>query len=448
MRTYPLKNRRELFLDDLLTGKTSGDIDLKQHFPQPQPKEKSLPSGYYQVRIQEKNGLIRGYYRGVKEDYHGELYDGHPGEYVGYAESYDGIFWEYPSLGIFPGAPDNAVWYGSMETHNFVPFRDDNPACPPAERYKAVAGVRDGGGLKRFYSADAVHWQMYSGGPFLTVAPEQYVQFDSQNVCFWSEHEQCYVLYYRVYIQPDKVALPPDNVWDNCHRRAVARRTSADFCHWSEPVILDMNRPQENLYVSLFYPYFRSPHIYIGTPTRFFVNRGAATDITFCHTRNGVDILRPFPGVWIAPGTDPERWGNRSNYLAWQMVQTGAEELSFYHIRSQVRYTVRLDGFSSLHAGVAGGIWESVPMEYAPGKLELNLATSAGGGFQAAILDADGKALPGFGIDDCELFYGDKIATTPNWKGGNIPPLKAGDIFRLQFKMTECDVFSFRFEPF
>lgn len=444
---YPLKNRREMFLDEMLTGSVVGDITLRQHFPQPQAPEASLPDGYYQTSIQEPDGLIRRYYRGIKEDYDGDLYDGNPGEYVGYVESRDGIHWEYPELNLFPDVPANTIWAGTMETHNFVPFRDDNPACPAAERYKAVAGIRACGGLSRFYSADGIHWQRYAGGPFLAASRDDYVWLDSQNICFWSESERCYVLYYRVYIVPDGLTLPPDHVWDDKYRRAVARVTSADFQHWSEPVVLDMNRPEEHLYVSLFAPYFRAPHFYLATPTRFFVNRGAATDITFCHTRNGVDVMRPFPGAWITPGLDPARWGNRSNYLSWQMVQTGADELSLYHCKSRVRYTIRLDGFASLHAGVAGGCWESVPMAFAPGRLECNVATSAGGGFRVGVLDGDGRPLPGFGVEDCEVFYGDSTAMNPRWQGGACPPLQEGEPFRLQFQMTECDIFSFCFAP-
>ena len=450
-KVYPLRNRRELFLDDQLTAAVSGETALRQHFPNREAPAPSRPVGYYQTNIQERGkrkeeDFVRCYYRGIRAGYNGDLYDGNPGEYTGYAESRDGIHWSRPELGLFPDYPDfpgDTIWVGTMETHNFAPFRDDNPGCPPEERYKAVAGIRDCGGLFRFCSADGIRWRKMSEEPCLRIPEGGYLQFDSQNVCFWSAAEQCYVIYFRVYVAPDAPVLPASPEWDDACRRSVARSTSTDFLHWTEPVVLKMNRPGEHLYVSLLAPYFRAPHIYIGTPTRFFGARGAATDITFCHTRNGIDILRPFPGAWITPGPDPARWGNRSNYLAYGIVQTGPKEISLYHCISQVRYTLRLDGFASLHAGVEGGTWESVPMEYAPGRWEFNVATSAGGAFQVGFADAEGRALPGFDLDDCELFFGDDIAVTPRWKGGEEPPLRPGQPFRLRFRMTECDVFSF-----
>ena len=57
-----------------------------------------------------------------------------------YAESDDGIHWTKPKLGIieFNGSSENnLVWDGPAE--NLAVFRDDNPNCHPAERYKSLA---------------------------------------------------------------------------------------------------------------------------------------------------------------------------------------------------------------------------------------------------------------------------------------------------------------------
>jgi hypothetical protein len=79
--------------------------------------------------------------------------------------------------------------------------------------------------------------------------------------------------------------------------------------------------------------------------------------------------------------------------------------------------------------------------------LECNIATSAGGSFRVGILNAAGEPIPGFSLNDCKQFYGDNTAMTPLWRGGECPPLQAGDTFRLQFEMIECDLFSFCFVP-
>ena len=96
-KPYRIGNRRELFLDDFLTSTVSGDVALRQHFPQAMPVSATQPTGSYMTMLQE-DGLIRCYYRGLKPDYTGEQIDGHPGEYTGYAESNDGVAWRKSAL--------------------------------------------------------------------------------------------------------------------------------------------------------------------------------------------------------------------------------------------------------------------------------------------------------------------------------------------------------------
>ncbi|MBE6370667.1 MAG: hypothetical protein E7055_01165 [Lentisphaerae bacterium] len=430
---YDLGNRRELMIDDFLTSSTDGDVAFCCHAP---TAKECIPElrGLYYVTILKMDDIFRIYYRGIVEGYDGPGNDGNPGEFTGLLESSDGLNWKKPALNIFPQAAPNAIIFGTVETHNFVPFIDRNPKCPHDERYKAVAGLCTGGGLHRFHSADGIHWNKYDLPGLFSSLPPSHKTLDSQNVCFWSESQQRYFVYFRHYIGEK-------NGMQN-GLRSIAMSSSPDFIRWSEPVKLDINLADEHLYVSLFAPYYRAPHIFIGTPTRFFENRGGATDIALCHTRDGINICRPFPGAWILPGRDKSHWQNRSNYLAYNCWQTAEDELSFLH-KSGTRYALRLDGFSSLRAGYKGGKWISRPMRYRSGTLECNAATSAGGFLKAGIMDADEKFLPGFSIYDSDMFFGDETVMTPSWNGQKALPLKDGDVFRLCFEFKECDIYSF-----
>ena len=62
-----------------------------------------------------------------------------------------------------------------------------------------------------------------------------------------------------------------------------------------------------------------------------------------------------------------------------------------------------------------------------------------------ASLDADGKPVPGFALDDCEPIWGDHIARIVKWK--NTPKLSAlaGQPVRLRFELSDADLFSFQF---
>jgi hypothetical protein len=241
-------------------------------------------------------------------------------------------------------------------------------------------------------------------------------------------------MYYRVWRTSDgRKAL-----------RSFAKAVSPDFINWSEPEFLNPNLPDEHLYVSGLFPYPRAPQYYVGAATRFFQKRGSATDITLIFSRAGGEILRPFPGVWIAPGLDPERWGDRMNYLAYNALQTSPAELSFYLGRKKVRYALRTDGFISLSAGLSEGTWLSKELCYGSGDLQFNLSTSAAGTFRIELLKPSGEVIPGFSFDDFGEFYGDSLAFEPRWNGSPVP-FGRGENFRLRVKMKECDLYSMCF---
>lgn len=422
---------RELFVDRENLGTLAGDLRFALHEPIPHDPDPSAPQGAYQTLL-DCGSELRMYYRGLIPGYTGELFDGNPGEFTGVAiRNSEKSDWQYPKLNLFPGAPANAILFGCVETHNFAPFLDRNPNCHPEERFKAVGGIAAGNGLFAFYSSDGFHWKRYAKHPVVGMIPEMIFSFDSQNVAFYSENEKRYLLYYRVYKTVSGEPL-----------RAVARAESVDFLHWSNHTLINMNRPGEHLYVSLLAPYARAPQLLIGTPTRFFAERGSATDIALIFSNDGYKIHRPFPEAWIRPGADPERWQNRANYLAWNGHSAVDGQLNFFHVRSQVRYSLRADGFTSLSSGVNPGEWRSLKLQVTGDEISFNVSTSAGGGFTVALFDEAGRELPGFGFDDCKEFFGDSLEMRPCWRGGKAL-LAPGTYFSIGGRFHEASLFSF-----
>src|SRR5690606_33789897 len=109
-------------------------------------------SGYY--TFIEDDDRFRVYYRGAHYD-SGKISH----EVTCYAESKDGIHWVKPNLGLveFKGSKENNIilvdkkWKVGVNdhvAHNFTPFKDLNPQCPPDARYKALGGEKSG--LKAF----------------------------------------------------------------------------------------------------------------------------------------------------------------------------------------------------------------------------------------------------------------------------------------------------------
>ncbi|MBC7289373.1 MAG: hypothetical protein H5T86_15295, partial [Armatimonadetes bacterium] len=247
-------SRLELFVDDWLIAELRG-VQLRLHHPTPQEiclqfNEPWEGSTCAYVTAFQDGQLYRMYYRGSDFDW-GTRRSTHP-EFACYAESTDGIHWTKPKLGLFEfrGSKDNNIIWAGPGCHNFTPFKDTNPRCPPDARYKAL-GLHNKA-LLAFKSPDGIHWSLLREEPVIT-----HGAFDSQNLAFWDPIAGCYRAYYRGF---------RDGVRD------ILTATSPDFINWDDEKQqwLDYgDAPKEHLYTNAIQPYFRAPHILLGFPNRF-----------------------------------------------------------------------------------------------------------------------------------------------------------------------------------
>ncbi|MBN1293715.1 MAG: hypothetical protein JXB48_17875 [Candidatus Latescibacteria bacterium] len=400
------------------------------------------------------NDVYKIYYRGLPL----AGADGSTNEVTCYAESRDGITWEKPNLGLFEvhGTTDNNVILSNEApfSHNFAPFIDTKPGVPQSERYKALAGTSKSG-LVAFISPDGVRWKKMREEPLITEGA-----FDSQNVVFWSETENCYICYFRTWTSGEFKGY-----------RTISRATSKDFRTWTKPVQMDFgDTPIEHLYTNQTTPYFRAPHIYIAIPMRFMPGRKVLTDeqalelgvnpkyksdcaeAVLMTSRGGSHYDRTFMEGFIRPGTDIGNWASRAGMTACGIVPTGPAEISLYkqaHYAQPsthlLRFTLRTDGFVSVNASYSGGEMTTKSLKFKGNKLILNFSTSAAGGIKVEILDSSGKVIPGYSIDDCDEIIGDSIERTVTWNNNSDVSRLAGQPVRLRFTMKDADVFSMRF---
>ena len=477
-------SRRELFVDDFLIEKLTGEAALQLHHPTPReiaivfdaPWEGS-GSGYHSV-FQDGN-LYRMYYRGLHLDVSkGKLSSGRHKPFYCYAESGDGICWKKPELGIveFDGSKKNNIILEGLGTHNFAPFKDAKPDCPPDARYKALAGIKSEGGLFAFKSSDGIHWSLMSEKPVITNGA-----FDSHNLAFWDPTAGKYRAYWRTFT----AGITTQKQWKPAGNRAIRTGTSDDFLHWGDDADLTyVDSPDEHLYTNQVNAYYRAPHILIGFPTRY-VERGwsdsmralpdpqnrelrasaslrygtALTEGLLMAGRDGVRFKR-WNEAFLRPGIGrPGTWQYGQQYIAWHVVETkpsipGApEELSLYategywHGKGGTlrRYTLRLDGFVSINASMKGGELLSWPLRFSGSKLALNFATSAAGSLRVEIQDTDGKPHPGFSLADCPDHFGDAVERIVTWKNGADVRSLAEKPLRLRFELKDADLYAFRF---
>jgi hypothetical protein len=110
------------------------------------------------------------------------------------------------------------------------------------------------------------------------------------------------------------------------------------------------------------------------------------------------------------------------------------------------RYTLRLDGFASIHTPIAGGELITPPLIFQGKSLSMNFASSAFGSLRVEIQNADGKPLPGFALADSIELYGDTVARNAIWKDNPDLGALAGKPVRLRFVMKDADLYSIKFE--
>lgn len=480
-----LGERRELFVDGYLVDSLSGAASIQLHRPVRReivfradaPWEGNGSS--YQSVFRDGDRL-RLYYRGGHHTASAAYArDPRSWETLCLAESEDGLHWTRPDLQLveFQGSKRNNLLlnagmvqeFGGSPAHTAV-FKDANPACPEAERYKMVMFGTKPRGLYLLVSPDGIHFVPQTGKPFMTTGA-----FDSQNLAFWDSVRGEYRLYHRGF---------------NAGVRDILTCTAPDFASFPEPQWVSYPySPTMALYTNQLQPYYRAPHIFVGFPMRYNergwsgpmldlpglderLERGkhhprygmTVTDAVFMSTRDGSTFHR-WAEAFIRPGPrQRESWVYGDNFICWGMFETPSAtedapaELSLLAVEGYWegedtafrRYTLRVDGFASLGAPYAGGEMVTKPLTFTGGSLSVNAETSGFGSFQVEVQDADGKPLPGFSLADCEPIFCDSLDYTVRWhtrNGGDLRSL-AGQPIRLRFVLKDADIYSFQFVPY
>ncbi len=474
---YEIGCRRELLLDDFLAEAFLGKAELRLHSPR--RRELVLVAGQpWEGCMNTFNTVFhdgerfRLYYRGWQIDLEASRGKGEalafshpPCNCLAFSD--DGIHWDRPMLEAYAwtgGERTNIVLQGDG-WHGFSPFLDTRPEVVPEARYKAV-GVQEesqAATLVSFISADGIHWER--GRPLRLSG-----RFDSHNLVFWDSIRQEYRAYYR-------------DLRDG--KRDIRTAVSPDFATWRELGWLEYPGSERcELYTNNVQPYYRAPHLYVGLPARY-VQRGwsptmealpelehrrmraainerfgtALSDALFMSSRDGRSFRR-WDEAFIRPGEQSiGNWTYGDNYPSWGMLETesdlpgGGRELSFYvsegywrgKASSVRRYSLRLDGFVSLHAPLSGGEMISRPMSFHGSRLSLNVSTSAAGSMRVELQDLEGQPLPGFELANCWEVVGDTLDYTVRWRERSSVAALAGRPVRLRLVLRDADLYSFCF---
>jgi hypothetical protein len=472
-RPIDIGERRELFVDYLLI-ECMTDAALKLHEPvsggvairldQPWEGPANGP-----VTVFQHDGRYLMYYRAMT------LTVGDDSGVLCVATSDDGATWVKPDFGLVERAGESAtnVMVESSGTPMVMAavWLDEGPGVPAHERIKALTSetlegekhtaFADPKGPKRL-----VVWCSADGFTFSQMARQPEIVsdlkncFDGGNTMFWSEEEKAWVLYYRF--------------MDGY--RSMARTTSKDFTHWTDPVPMSYGETQrEQFYTNNTVPYFRAPHQYVALAARFMEGRRVVTDeqaeriglhgtrghfygndcadAVLLTSRAGTTTYdRTFMESFIRPGPGAQNWVSRTNYPLTGILPCGEQQMMTFVARHYMQDTwhierllLRVDGFASVNAPWAGGEMLTKPLVFSGQQLEINYRTGAAGSVRVEVQDVDGLALPGYGLDDCTQIIGDEISRIVTWTDGADVAALAGREVRLRWVLRDADLFSLRF---
>ncbi len=365
-----------------------------------------------------------------------------------YATSKDGMEWTRPNLGIFEfqGSSENNIVlqnYGHHDLYSPSVIKDSSES-DPNKRYKMIwwdfplgdEGYQDDGMCVAF-SPDGIYWEKYPGNPVLHANKTEQSISDVMSV-MQDKNTGKFVAYTKGWASP----------WPS--HRQIVRTESSDFIHWSEPEVVithkhDLIDPQSygmtvsqygNNYIGLMYSY-KKP----GNET---------IDLQLTVSHDNKNWKRVANQETFIPLGKQGSWDDGMIFCA-PMINHGDKTLVYYGAwdgphntktrRSGIGLaTLRLNGFVSLSAKTVGSV-TTHPMKNAEGPLLVN-ANALGGSLKAEILDAEGKPIPGYTVDDCLPIKNDDITQVVRWNNHTeLPDYK--NSLSIHFSIDKASLFGF-----
>ena len=389
---------------------------------------------------------------------------------VAYAESVDGVHWTKPNLGLvdYAGSKENnLVGLTSLEGAVFQDAR-----APAQERYVYVTHQWKEG-LVRFYSPDGLHWQRDKTTLLRLGA-------DTQNITFWDECLQKYVLYlrgwqrgvdkklYRTVVRtelpdlttpltnaPSRKSLFP---WGKDNVAVIGTEFPQVFA-------ADAGDPPNcDVYTIAAQPYPLDPRWYVGFPSLFQREQRISDgrlEVQFIGSRDGIAWQRydrkPYAPLGLADSPSANMTFMGSGLIVrgdeiWQYGTGYASRHGDAAARERktdgviYRYVQRVDGFVSLDFEAADGRCVTAPVKVDGTRLLLNVDTGALGVLRVGLLDADGKPLAGYGVEEGTVLRTNSTHAAVVWKEHpDVAGLRGRDI-RLLCTGSRAKLYSYRFE--
>jgi len=460
--------------------------------------------GYYIERMStvydEDEDLLKMWYEVVNT-----FHDRPEETTVCYATSRDGIHWDKPNLGLFEfdRSKDNNIIPCPTDDRHLVRWAEKDPnETNPARKYKGLA--RGEGEQRRWipkYSPDGFHWTLDTDNP------TEMTYEDDCNAPVWDGQAGRWVFYRRVrrfnrdvtgdgdtivrllgisLAEGEDIAkwhpkthsyviMPPDAI-----DAAEAQRRGA---LWGEFYAM-LGWPYEGIWIGGVEILWSTMNLAKQTGRLSHVE--GYLDMHLAWSRNLIDWERkkdriPFvpvgaPGAWDAGMIygiarpvirDDEIWfyydgiscthlcpgcfGNLPQWNEWMALGKAAGKIALHEWHPWNALTgsvglakLRLDGFAHVEGGHVPGILTTKPLVMTGTALKIN-ADVDGGEIRVAILDQNGKPIPGYTLEDSDPFMGNSVRHQLSWKAKSVLSELKGRTVHLRFRMRRAKLYSFWF---
>ncbi|HPA19375.1 MAG TPA: FAD-dependent oxidoreductase [Verrucomicrobiae bacterium] len=371
--------------------------------------------------------------------------------YVLHATSRDGVNWLKPSLHLLPfkDATENNIVHRIHSPSVLLDAREPDPA----KRYKLL-GAKSGG-YHAAFSADGLHWTAYPKNPVLENSDTITLTQDPITGEYLAFHKR-----------PTKIR--------GFGRRAVWLARSRDFQEWGDPELVFApderddswaNGPDQRteVYNMSVYPHAAG---FIGLPTIFRLTKrlpknkvspgqspdDGPIDVQLAISADGRTWQRPEPRLNVIPRGAPGTFDGGSILgVSSTAAHVGEETWIYYTAMTTThggpippkrmsigRAEWRRHGFVSLDAAGLGRV-ETKPLRLGGPSLIIN-ADASRGQLRVALLEADGRAIAGYALDDSEPLRADATRWTARWRSKATPPTDRP--LQIVVEMTHCRLFS------
>jgi hypothetical protein len=382
-----------------------------------------------------------------------------------YAESDDGVVWRKPELGVceFGGSKANNIVLDSMNPEggliddiSVIADPDDNEWPLKALYWDRAFGPAQTTGIYLARSTDGIHWDRSPG----LVLPDWGDRFNAPPRKINGK--------YLVFGRADNRALTGPAPFVHDKGRVVWRAESDDLRRWSEPELVLAPDIEDTalmqVYSTTAFPY---GDLLLGGMERMWVSPDKLDTEIIWSRDDGRSWRRSRPrpsfipwgaqdswdGTWInLPTNGPIEQGDRLWF--YYSGRSGAHGVSTPHNHGAIGLaTLRRDGFASLQARAVQGYVLTVPLLWPDAELSVNVEprgdtaahpSHTTGECAVAVRDEANRPLEGYDWDDCVPLARNRVAQTVEWKNGKTLRALAGRRVRLDFRLRECHLYSYR----